>query len=205
VSITPAGNTLTIAVEATPSNTANTIVRRDISGGFSAGTVTLSGNLVLPFPNTASAGTIFQGGTRFLYTLGPSSASVFLGPFAGNFMITGTGNTAVGDSALRNDTGGGANTATGASALQANTGGTFNTADGYAALTSNADGFSNTAIGAGALAFNTTGSGNVAIGSSAGGNLTTGSNNIAIFDQGVAGESDTIRIGSQGIQTTCRE
>jgi hypothetical protein len=201
VSITPSSSTLTIAVDATPSNTANTIVRRDGSGDFSAGTVTLSGNLVLPFPNTASAGTVFQGGTRLLYTLGPSSASVFLGPFAGNFTINGTGNTAVGDSALRSDTIGGGNTATGASALQANTTGNFNTADGYAALTSNVGGSSNTAVGAGALAFST-GSGNIGIGNGGGGALTTGSNNIAIFAPGLAAESNTIRIGSQGTQTS---
>ena len=34
-----------------------------------------------------------------------------------------------------------------------------------------------------------------------GGNLTTGNNNIDIFDPAVAGEANTIRIGTQGTQT----
>jgi Chaperone of endosialidase len=36
----------------------------------------------------------------------------------------------------------------------------------------------------------------IALGAEAGGNLTTGSNNIDIANRGVAGESDTIRIGT---------
>jgi len=43
---------------------------------------------------------------------------------------------------------------------------------------------------------------NIALGSNAGINLTLGSNNIDIFDRGVAGEANTIRIGRQGTQTT---
>ena len=48
---------------------------------------------------------------------------------------------------------------------------------------------------------NTTGSSNIALGASAGQNLTTGSNNIDIGNAGVAGESNTIRIGTVGTQT----
>jgi hypothetical protein len=48
---------------------------------------------------------------------------------------------------------------------------------------------------------NTTGSGNIALGSTAGLNLTTGNFNIDIGNQGVAGESGTIRIGQQAFQT----
>ena len=39
------------------------------------------------------------------------------------------------------------------------------------------------------------------MGAGAGGNLTTGSNNIDIGNRGVAGESDTIRIGTTGTHT----
>ena len=42
---------------------------------------------------------------------------------------------------------------------------------------------------------------NIALGSHAGINLTTGNNNIDIGNEGVAGESNTIRIGTQGTQT----
>ena len=67
--------------------------------------------------------------------------------------------------------------------------------------TNNTTGSNNTAIGQFALHSNTTGNFNIAIGSQAGVNLT-GNNNIAIFDRGVAGEGNTIRIGKQGIQRT---
>ena len=58
----------------------------------------------------------------------------------------------------------------------------------------------NTANGA-ARSHNTTGSNNIALGVQAGANLTTGSNNIDIGNRGVAGESNTIRIGKPGTQT----
>jgi len=42
---------------------------------------------------------------------------------------------------------------------------------------------------------------NIALGDSAGFNLTTGDNNIEIGSKGVADESNTIRIGTEGTQT----
>ena len=48
---------------------------------------------------------------------------------------------------------------------------------------------------------NSTGASNLALGSSAGANLTTGSNNIDIANQGVAGESATIRVGKPKTQS----
>src|SRR5438105_6486490 len=94
------------------------------------------------------------------------------------------------------------NTATGFEALFSNTTGSFNTADGLSALRHNTTGEGNTANGFRALVRNTTGNDNIALGNNAGGNLTTGSNNIDIFDRGVAGEANTIRIGKQGTQRT---
>jgi Chaperone of endosialidase len=69
------------------------------------------------------------------------------------------------------------NTAVGISALEQNTGGSFNTAMGASALTSNAGGNSNTAAGLNALFFNTSGSNNSAVGVNALLNNTTGINN----------------------------
>jgi len=94
------------------------------------------------------------------------------------------------------------NTATGFEALFSNTTGSFNTADGLSALRHNTTGEGNTANGFRALVRNTTGNDNIALGNNAGENLTTGSNNIDIFDRGVAGEANTIRIGKQGTQRT---
>ena len=59
----------------------------------------------------------------------------------------------------------------------------------------------NTATGVGALNGNISGSDNIALGSFAGTNLTTGDDNIDIGNEGVAGEANTIRIGTQGTQT----
>ena len=131
---------------------------------------------------------------------------------------TGSENTAAGWQALFNNTGH-ANTATAAFALWSNTTGFGNAANGHLALYSNTTGDSNTANGRNALINNTTGSGNtangvdalysnttgnnnVALGNSAGGFLTTGDNNIVIFNDGVAGESNHIRIGSVGTHTS---
>jgi hypothetical protein len=114
---------------------------------------------------------------------------------------TGRFNTASGDNALRSNTTGQSNTASGYLALASNTTGVVNTASGVGALGGNINGLGNTASGFLALANNTTGSRNIALGLEAGKNLTTGSNNITIGNAGVEGESDTIRIGTQGTQT----
>jgi hypothetical protein len=75
-----------------------------------------------------------------------------------------------------------------------------NIAVGDSALINNATGSNNTAIGSAALQNNDNGSENIALGEGAGENLTTGDNNIDIGNSGVSGESNTIRIGTQGTQ-----
>jgi trimeric autotransporter adhesin len=113
---------------------------------------------------------------------------------------TGNNNTAIGDTALFSNTTGSPNTATGAFALANNTSGNRNTANGLDALLSNTTGNNNVAIGTSALR-NNTGSSNIGSGNMAGRNLTIGSNNIDIGNEGVAGESTTIRIGTAGTHT----
>jgi hypothetical protein len=122
------------------------------------------------------------------------------------FNNTGSYNTASGAEALYgenhgSDTSGSDNTANGVQALYSNTSGGDNTASGYGALLLNSSGNQNTAVGADALENNGTGGNNIAIGFNAGMNLTTGSNNIDIGDNGVTGESDTTRIGTNGMQS----
>ncbi len=114
-------------------------------------------------------------------------------------LTTGIDNTALGFYALYSNTTGHDNTANGAAALQSNTS-NANTANGAGALTKNTTGDSNTADGYRALTNNTTGADNVALGYYAGASLTTGSDNVDIANMGVAGESNTIRIGTQGEQ-----
>jgi Chaperone of endosialidase len=115
---------------------------------------------------------------------------------------TGFQNTANGYTALYSNTTGNANTANGESALGSNTNGSDNTASGIDALVGNTTGNNNTADGERALVNNTTGSSNIALGVSAGQNLTTGSNNIDLAAIGVAGESNTMRLGKKGVQKT---
>ena len=98
--------------------------------------------------------------------------------------------------ALYGNTTGQMNTAVGLDALYVNTTGGYNTASGMIALYSNTTGHNNTASGFSALYGNTTGSSNIAVGNNAGYLLTTGDNNIDIGNDGVAGEANTIRIGS---------
>ena len=113
------------------------------------------------------------------------------------FNTSGFFNTATGFNALVSNNDGNNNTASGAQALASNGGGNGNTASGALALSRNTGGDNNTATGNDALRSNTTGSFNIALGAEAGGNLTTGSNNIDIANRGIAGESDTIRIGTR--------
>jgi hypothetical protein len=113
---------------------------------------------------------------------------------------TGYQNTAAGYQALYFNTVGNHNTVSGFQALYSNTNGDSNTASVDSALYSNTTGYHNTAFGEGSLLSNTTGSNNTALGSNAGYNLTHGSNNIDIGNEGVAGESGVIRIGTSNTQ-----
>jgi hypothetical protein len=121
---------------------------------------------------------------------------------------TGNGNAAFGTGALYQNTTGGSSSTTGGNsafgnfALLANTIAGGNSAFGFSALTANTTGANNVAVGAAALAELTTGSGNIAIGTGAGGNLKAGeSNDVYIGNSGIAGESNTIRIGYIGTIT----
>src|SRR5438132_10300246 len=107
---------------------------------------------------------------------------------------------AIGTTALYSNTSGGNNIASGIDALYGNKTGYSNTAEGDFALYHNTVGHENTGSGNQTLFNNTSGNFNIALGNLAGYNITTGSNNIDIGNLGVAGESNKIRIGKQGIQ-----
>ena len=152
---------------------------------------TAIGNFSLFSVTAGSFNTALGAGSLDLNTADENTAT---GAAALLFSTTGRENTANGTAALEfNDTGF-HNTANGAFALSNNTTGEGNTAIGHGALFNNTIGIENTAIGDGALA-DTTGALNTALGKGAGGELTTGDENIDIGNPGVAGESDTIRIG----------
>jgi hypothetical protein len=111
--------------------------------------------------------------------------------------MTGGENTASGARALQSNRTGNFNTASGFDALVLNVSGSGNTGTGHSALRVNSFGHDNTAEGFKAL-YNATGSFNIAVGSNAGVNLGSDSNNIDVGNAGVAGDSNTIRIGEQG-------
>jgi hypothetical protein len=189
-------------------------LKSNTTGGFNTGV----GAAAL-FANTATNNTATGAGALFRNTTGIDNTAngVFAlfnnttgghntanGAFALEINTTGVGNTANGLDTLENNTTGNGNTANGVLALQSNTIGDENTANGDSALYSNTTGVNNTANGAGALESNTTGSNNTALGTSAGTDLTTGDNNIDIGYNvvGVAGESNTLRIGNTNITDT---
>ena len=134
-------------------------------------------------------------GTQALFKLTNGDDNTAIG-FRTLFENNRTRNTAVGSLALAN-TRGDMNTATGYQALNKLLTGNRNTANGYQALFRLSGGRSfNAATGSAALSELTSGDENLAVGSRAGFNLTKGSANIYIGNNGVAGESRTIRIGN---------
>jgi hypothetical protein len=131
------------------------------------------------------------------------SANTSTGFFALQNNTTGNNNTAIGAAALGSNTTGIENTALGNSALATNSSGQNNTASGATALLSNTTGIENAAFGYGALYNNIAGNNNIAIGYAAATNVSgTNSNNIHIGSSGSAGDSNTIRIGTPGTQTS---
>jgi uncharacterized coiled-coil protein SlyX len=158
---------------------------------------TATGSLAL-FNDTTGFNTAY--GFKALYSNTDGFANVAIGRNAMRDHVTGDHNTASGGAALLFNTDGTGNTATGRAAMGAGTTGSVNAATGWQALFNNT-GDENTADGAFALYSNTTGNGNIALGAGAGDNLTTGDNNIDIGNEGLAGEANTIRIGTSGDQT----
>ena len=142
--------------------------------------------------NTADGNTATGNAALYKNTTGTDNTAVGFQALLSN--ITGSNNTAIGSQALFSVATTSSNTAMGNAALFSNTIGFSNTAMGVDALFSNTTGAANTAIGFGAL-FATTGTNNIGLGHGAGENLTTGQSNICIGNVGVAGESNTIRIG----------
>jgi Chaperone of endosialidase len=151
------------------------------------------------FSNIGGSDNTAIGFQALFYNL--SSQNTATGAEALLFNIHGGNNTANGFQALLSNRNGYENTATGLYALRNNINGNHNTANGAFAMVNNTTGNANTGDGYNALFYNTTGSRNIAVGVGSGSNLTTGDNNIDIGNQGVAGESGHIRIGTVGTQT----
>jgi hypothetical protein len=157
---------------------------------------TAIGDGALNSNTSASYNTAVGAVALFENTTGTSNTALGYDALGAN--TTGVGNTAAGLYALPSNSTGANNTAFGAYTLYLNTTGKGNAAQGVNALYNNTSGVRNLGIGSNALYSNTTGSYNVALGFDAGYNQTTGTDDIYIAHQGVAGESQTLRLGTQG-------
>jgi len=168
------------------------------------GDCVVDGNLLM-HKSSATTGNVLKDGVLFIHDFGP--VNTFIGGGAGNLTMTGSANTVIGNSAFSLNVSGGGNTVNGYAALFNNFSGGGNTAIGTGALYSNTLGNNNTAVGADALASqegSVLGDGNIAIGVGAGSGLDTGSNNIYVGNPAPpfpAQESQTIRIGTEGVHT----
>lgn len=162
-----------------------------------------NGRVIMPV-TSATAGQVVLGANRFLHGYG--TANTFVGDSAGNTSLTvvsSTSNTGVGTAALLGLTTGANNSALGWANLSVTTTGTNNTAVGAGVLTSLTTGSNNTGVGGGVMAQVgsgvVTGSNNTALGWDAGSNYTGAeSNNLMLYHDGVVGENNTIRVGTNG-------
>jgi hypothetical protein len=161
---------------------ADSIIRQSGSG------VVVGGNL--------SANGFEIGGNLFAFG-SESTANAFLG-FAGNSTTNGCCNTALGQTALFENTTGSANSAVGLQALYDDTTGYNNTAVGSGALFVNATGNENTAIGVGAGENNTSGSSNTFVGYFAEPSTSNLSNATAIGAGSTVNESNALILGGTG-------
>lgn len=151
-----------------PNSNALTLTTGDI--GITAGKIKLPAT-------TATAGSIFVNGDRFMHNNGNGT---FLGRNAGNFNALSFGTTTgIGAQALMSINGGGSNTAVGSGAMQFSLTPFANVAIGDSALQSILSGTNNAAVGSIAMTI-ATGNNNSCLGSTALQNMTTGQNNCAV-------------------------
>jgi hypothetical protein len=209
VSITPSGQTLTIAASAgpggvLPTGTAGQTLRHNGTSWVASSALTNDGSNVavsgvLGLPSTVK---VTAGADRFLHNEGGAN-NVFLGLRAGNDFAapSGDANTGVGFQALSSVTSGGGNVAVGQGALNSMKTGFGNIALGSTAMEDGVSGSNNIAIGSDAGINIDGGNSNIIIGNQAGGNISTGSNNIYIANAGFNNESGQIRIGDNAHQS----
>jgi hypothetical protein len=206
VTITPSGNTLTIAAAGGLTGVShNTTLIGDGTGGSPlsvAAPLTLTGsdgNAILSVANSGSGAAITAtgdintstqyriGGSRVLSIAGASN--VFVGVDAGQSNTTGTGNAFFGQSAGSSNTTGGSNSFFGESAGFSNATGEANAFFGTSAGLFNTTGNANAFFGSAAGRQNTTGGANAFFGTLAGVSNTTGTDN-AFFGE-AAGRLNT--------------
>ncbi len=167
--------------------------------GFGIAGQTFSGNAVNSV-TTYQIGPGPQGSAVLSIGNNPGNGNVFLGVGAGgNYPGSGEQNTFVGAGAGSSNSGGFQNTFTGVQAGSNTTFAQGNTFTGASAGGFNTTGINNSYYGVSA-GVGGNGVNDIAIGAMAGNNNTNGIYNIYIGSPGQGGESNTIRIGTQGQQ-----
>ena len=157
---------------------------------------TLAGNANATGQNNS----FFGGEAGFSNTTGQNNA--FFGQNAGLNNTTGLSNSFFGQSAGQVNTTGNYNALFGVGAGSSSTTGDRNSFFGQNAGLNNTTGFSNSFFGQNAGLNNMTGSHNTVIGEFEGANLVSGDFNIYLASNPSFDESNTIRIGNQGTQTS---
>lgn len=162
--------------------------------------IATTGNINLPATNAAGTQGIYQiGGVNFGFMFPPTSVYVGNAGNTTNNPLLAINNVGVGNDALTLISTGNNNTALGTQALEATSTGTNNVGVGHLSLTALDSGDNNVAVGNLALESLDNGDENIAIGFSAGSNYTgSESDNILIGNQGVVGENNVMRLGTQG-------
>lgn len=141
------------------------------------GDLNLAATLRLPDTTSANVGVMYLGNA---YVLHDFHNNFFVGPNAGNFTLTGTGNFAAGSLVLSALTSGNDNCGFGYGALSALKSGLSNTAAGGSALAGEQTGTGNTVAGFNAALSQNGASANTIFGYLSGGDITTGSTNLFI-------------------------
>jgi len=221
VAVGATGETLMGNTGANPSWTGSPSFSGSVTAGtgliVTTGDATISaGNLNLPTTNAAlTEGVIEVNSVRWAHSYGTNN--LFIGAGAGNgttsgsgvnigignnsmdALTTGTQNVALGFDALTDCQDGSYNCALGANALANCTSGGRNMAIGYTTMFVLTTGSYNVGVGASCLGSLVSGSYNIVFGHQAGNSLTTNdSDNIFFSNVGVAGDNNTIRLGTQG-------
>lgn len=162
-------------------------------------TVNLNKSILQPVTNAAGTEGLYSlGGDRFLHNYGTDNT--FLGSLAGNLTLVGaSNNVAIGGSAGSALEDGFNNVFLGFESGSSNTDGETNIFLGLQSGLLNTVGNENLAIGTLALSGSAVSNKNLVIGNSSGINyLTTEANNVLISSEGVTGDANVLRIGTDG-------
>jgi hypothetical protein len=200
--VTGTGTTNKIPVWTSSSKIGNSVLTQS---GTNIGVNTASPDQPLDVTGNVNTSTGYMIGGELLLAApgGVAKFNTSVGVAAISHIGSGTQDTGIGYEALAATSSGIENSALGYLTLAQNTTGNYNTAVGMGALGESTSGSSNTVVGISALQHLITGSGNIAIGASAGNSAPSAVNDsIYIGSVGASTDSDIIRIGTQGTQTS---